>query len=128
MNKNKQFKLTTYQKHLRLRIGISLWFLAFILLASACSGGSAAPDSIDDGAIQIPAEAQSYVDTITQLLVDDLAISPEQVELESITEPATTAEPYIIKVVVGDITYEYHGRIGEVQLISISEPEPQIID
>ena len=99
-----------------------------MLLATACSGGSAAPDSIDDRAIQIPAEAQSYVDTITQLLVDDLAISPEQVELESITEPATTAEPYIIKVVVGDITYEYHGRIGEIQLISISEPEPQIID
>lgn len=128
MNENKGFKLTTYHKHLRLRIGISLWFLAFMLLATACSGSSATPVPIDDEAVQIPAEAQSYVDTITQLLVDDLAISPAQIELESITEPATTAEPYIIKVVVGDITYEYHGRNGEIQLISISEPEPQIID
>lgn len=128
MNENKRFKLMTNQKHVRTRLMISILFLAFMLFAAACSGGSTVPVSVDEEAVQIPAEAQSYIDTITQLLVDDLDINSEQVELESITEPATTAEPYIIKVIVGDITYEYQGLDGEVQLIFISEPNPQIID
>jgi len=131
MNENKRFDLMTYQKLLRPKIGIWLGLLALILLATACSGMSepaATPASTDDGAVRIPVEAQSYVDMVTQLLVDDLAISPDQVELESITEPATSAEPYIIKVVVGDIMYEYHGLDGEIQLISISEPEPSVIN
>jgi len=131
MNENKRFKLTTNQKNLRSRMGISLWFLAFMLLATACSVGlktTADPVSTRDDAIQIPDEAQSYLEKIRQSLVEDLAISPEQVELESITAPATLAEPYIIKVVVKEIRYEFHGLDREIQLISISEPEPQIID
>lgn len=130
MNENKRFKLTTNQKDLRSRMGMSLWFLAFILLATACSVGlnpTDNPVSTGDDAVQIPDEAQSYFEKIRQSLVEDLAISPEQVELESITAPATLAEPYIIKVVVKEITYEFHGLDGEIQQISISEPEPQII-
>jgi hypothetical protein len=123
MRKRKLFKLTVYQKFLKSKIGISLWLLATILIAAACSTGlKPANAPANDEAIQIPEETQFYIDKSREALAEKLEIDPEQIELESIIEPDTGDGTYIIKLVIDGKTYEYHGRGGEIRLILVSEP------
>lgn len=131
MKENTLFKSITHQMHMRSGTGVILLLLAISLFVTACSGGqesTTTPVPTGDAAIQIPEEAQLYIDEIKDLLVEDLGIGQEQIVLESITEPAALDEPYIIKVAVEEITYEYQALDGEIILIFISEPDPMIIE
>lgn len=104
---------------------ISLLLLV-ALIAAGCTAtldAANAPTPDVDHAVQLSEEVQRYIDLSRADLAQRLHISPEQIALESVTEPAATEGTYIVKLVVGAELYEYHGRNGEALLVSQLLPQ-----
>jgi hypothetical protein len=104
---------------------LSLWGLVLVVGALLLVSGCSAPVSADGdptataaSAVQIPETTQHYLDMSTSALVRQLNINRDEIDLESVTEPAAANGPYVIKLVVDGQTYEYHGRNQEVTLVS----------
>ncbi|MBK8903907.1 MAG: META domain-containing protein [Anaerolineaceae bacterium] len=72
----------------------------------------------EEGNEPLSDEAQSYIDLSKATLAQGLRLPAEEIELESITEPAEANGTYIIVLRAEGETYEYHGRDGEVLLVS----------
>ena len=99
--------------------------LLFTLIVAGCTAGLDAADNPTPGgdeAVQLPQEARAYVEMSRQELARHLGLSVDEITLESVTEPAAADGTYIIKLLVEDRDYEYHGRNEEVLLVS--EPLP----
>ena len=94
--------------------------LIFLCLLTSCveSETTGAPDE----AQELPEEAQQYIELAHEDLAARLGVDPEQIELDMISELAEVDDAYIIRLVVNETTYEYHGQNGEVMLVS--EPLP----
>lgn len=113
----------------RVSVPILLGLLAVILITTGCSAGLMAandPTPTAESPVQIPAEAQAYIEMSQDDLGQRLGIDPEQIELESVTDATAAGGTYIVKLMAEDKLYEYHGRDGEVLLVS--EPLPQAPD
>ena len=67
---------------------------------------------------QLPQEAQLYIQMSREALAEQVGIAPEDIELDSVTAPATPDESYIIKLVADGTTYTYHGQEQQVSLVS----------
>ena len=67
---------------------------------------------------QLPPEAQRYIQLSREALAAQLGVAPEWIALESVTEPAAPDTVYVVKLVVDDTTYTYHGQEGRVSLVS----------
>lgn len=92
-----------------------------ILFVTACSATAytgSRPTATAVPAAQIPEETQTYVDMSKSALAVQLGISQDQIELDSVTEPATADDPYVVKLVAEGQTYEYHGQNQEAILVS----------
>ncbi len=70
---------------------------------------------IPGDAQQLPQEARRYIE-----MSRDALAAPEQIVLESVTAPPVPDGIYIIKLVVGDKTYTYHGRAGQISLVTVT--------
>ena len=97
------------------------WLVVAILFITGCSaalnpGGKATPTSVS--AVQIPETSQSYIQMSKTALSQQLNISQDQIDLQSITEPASTDGIYIVKLKAKGQTYEYQGGDESVKLIS----------
>lgn len=104
---------------------LTFWGLAWLVVAIIFVAGCSAPLSAGSEptatavpAVQIPEITQTYVDMSKSALAVQLDISQDQIELDSVTEPATADGTTIIKLVADGETYEYHGRNQEVLLVS----------
>lgn len=102
-----------------------VWLVVSVLFITGCSAPLSAgsePTTTAVPATQIPETTQTYVDMSKSALAVQLDISQDQIELDSVTEPATADSPYVVKLAVNGQTYEYHGLNQEVTLVSSSEP------
>lgn len=107
----------------QLTLFIFVWLLAAVLVISGCTTNSADETApAGDDAVQLSEEAEIYLDMSRAALAELLPVSEEQIELDSITEPAVVDGTYIVKLEVDGQTYEFHGSNGEVLLVS--EPLP----
>ena len=102
--------------------------LILLLALAACSPTTTAPSTepADDTAQELPEEAQQYIEMARQALAAQLGIAPSEIALDSITGPAEGEGSYIIRLEVADSAYEFHGRDGEVLLVS--DPLPPAPD
>ncbi len=71
-------------------------------------------------------EAQRYADVSRQALQSYLKIEPARIAFDSVTEPATPKEAYVVKLAVESTTYTYHGKDGGVALMSIDSQPPTV--
>jgi hypothetical protein len=95
------------------------------LLATGCStivGTADRPTPTAEPAEQLSEEAQAYIELSRVALREQLGIDADQIELDSITEPATADDVYVVKLTANGHTYEFHGRSLEVTLVSSSTP------
>jgi hypothetical protein len=123
MRRMNQTRLTATQERLKAAVAVCLLLLITILIATSCSfiqRPANAPAPASDEALPVPEDTQAYIEMSRDSLAQQLAIGPESIELDSVTEPATPDGTFIIKLVADGQTYEYHGRNGEIVLISIS--------
>ncbi len=116
-----------YQKTTQATFWKMAWLVAAVLVvilagcsASLGAGGEATATAVP--AAQIPETTQTYVDMSKSALAVQLGISQDQIELDSVTEPAAADGPTIVKLIVDGQVYEYHGRNQEVT--RVSEPLP----
>jgi hypothetical protein len=87
--------------------------------------GPVAPGSMSstgNSAAQLSKEAQIYVELSQADLAQKLGIPPDQIKLESITEPATSSGTFVVVLTAEGHTYEYHGSNQQVTLVSSSYP------
>lgn len=106
---------------------LPFWGLALLIVALLFVTGCSAPLSASSEstvtavpAAQIPEKTQTYVDMSKSALAVQLDISQDQIELDSVTEPATADAPYFITLKAEGKTYIYQGLNGEVTLVSTS--------
>jgi hypothetical protein len=95
------------------------------LLATGCStivGTADRPTPTAEPAVQLSEEAQAYIELSRVALREHLGIDADQIELDSITEPATADDVYVVKLTANGHTYEFYGRSLEVTLVSSSVP------
>lgn len=100
------------------------WLGVVVLFVAGCSSplsASSEPTATSPAAVQVPKAAQSYVEMSASALAQQLNISQDQIELESVTQAAAD-DTTIVKLMAGGRTYEYHGRSQKVTLVS--EPLP----
>ncbi len=64
-----------------------------------------------------PDPAEEYVQASILDLAEQLALSSDLIELESITDPTAETNAYIILLRANDRIYTYHGQGGEVRLV-----------
>lgn len=105
-------------------IALGLFALLFMVGCSTSLGASSEPTATAVPAAQIPETTQTYIDMSKSALAVQLDINPDQIELDSVTEPATADSPYVVKLMVDGQIYEYHGRNQEVTLVS--QPLPVV--
>ena len=97
--------------------------IALLLAVLSSCTGLRTPDAgrpLPDDAQQLPQEAQQYIEMSRDALAEQLRIAPEQIVLESVTAPPVPDGIYIIKLVVGDKTYTYHGEAGQISLVTVT--------
>ena len=102
------------------------WSALIFLVILALTGCNPAPGAVDpqtnEEAGELPAIAQSYIEMSRAALAEQLGTDIDTIKLESITEPATADEAFIIRLTMGEQMYEFHGRDDEVMLVSDSLP------
>lgn len=119
-----QLNRNTTEKRMKMFAFIVMGLFA-VMLAVGCSTtlSAANNNTPTPNAVQIPETTQSYVDMSKSALAVQLGINQDQIELDSVTEPATADSPYVVMLVADGQTYEYHGLNQEVTLVS-SSAEP----
>ncbi len=121
----KQYLQNSNGKTAKLTFWGLAWLAVAILFVTGCSASLNAgsePTKTAVAAVQIPETTQTYIDMSKSALSVQLGISQDQIELDSITEPATADSPYVVKLAADGQIYEYHGRNQEVTLVSQSLP------
>ncbi len=108
---------------------VTFWGLVWLIVAVLIVAGgyvqfSAAgdPSPTAQPAVQIPGPTQAYIGLSRMSLAQQLGVDLNQIDLASVTEPASTDGVYIVKLAVAGQTYEYHGQDQQVTLVS--EPLP----
>lgn len=111
-------------KQIKSAISVFTLLAAAVLLA-ACSptawaGNNATPAA--DDSVQLSEDVQIYIDLSRADLAEQLDISSDQIELESVTDSTSEIDPVIVKLAANGRIFEYHGRDEEVLQISNSSP------
>ena len=114
------------QKNIKHKLkNFPMWGLAClvvgILILTGCSATAQAHSDLEtayESAVQIPPEAQNYVELSQKSLAKKLGVHQDQIVLDSITEPATAKGAFVIKLVAEDQTYVYHVQDQQVSLVS----------
>lgn len=109
---------------------IVTYFVAMLVLLLIITGCTADNNEGQPGALptgtaeaqQLSDQAQEYITMSRIALAEDNNVDTGAIALDSITEPAAEGEAYIIILSFNGQTFEYHGRNGEVMLVS--EPLP----
>lgn len=105
---------------------VALWLallLALAMVVSACDAEGELTDlPTDIDARELPEEAREYIALSREAVSEMVDTVPSAIILESITQPATDDEPYVIDVTAEGELFRFHGQDGAVVLVS--EPIP----
>lgn len=110
----------------RLVLVLTVVLTAMVVL-TACDtadGEDSLTDELD--VEQLSPLAREYVELARQEIANLENTVPEAVILESITEPATADEPYVIDLATEGFIYTFEGLNGVVALTA--DPEPVVLD
>ncbi|MDQ4076123.1 MAG: hypothetical protein M3220_07730, partial [Chloroflexota bacterium] len=99
-------------------IVIVLTLLMLLVVGCATEQPTGIGPAATEEAQELPEEAQAYIEMSREALAEQLDIPPEEIMLDSVTSPTEVDGTYIIQLEVGDELYEFHGREGEVLLVS----------
>lgn len=100
--------------------GLVCVIVAALIITSGCVPLRAVSEPLSTGmqAVQLPGQAQAYIDMSRKSLSKQLHIDISQIDLVSVTEPAQEEGIYVVELAVDGQTYQYHGQNQQATLVS----------
>lgn len=101
-------------------VGLTVVLLLLFAMGCTAANSDTAPETKPtiEAEQSAGAEVQTYIRLSREALAKALTVDESEIELESVVEPELPDTAYIITFTADNQHYEYHGRDGEVLLVS----------